>query len=183
MKCAVINDQGRVLHTVDVSDDTYSGIATASNTYLLGIAPDNLSDYWNGEKFVSIGSAPTRYHYFDYEIKQWVDPRALEDLKAQRWVEIKAERDKLEFSGFEYKGNIYDSDQVSQGRIMGAAMAGVDQVWTLANNTTVNLTGNELKELYAALQMYVAALHERGRIARFNIDVAMTPQDIEAVTL
>lgn len=44
MKCAVINDQGRVLHTVDVSDDTYSGIATASNTYLLGIAPDNLSD-------------------------------------------------------------------------------------------------------------------------------------------
>ena len=66
---------------------------------------------------------------------------------------------------------------------MGAAIAGLDQTWTLANNTTVRLTGDELKELYAALQAYIADIHERGRIARFNIDVALTPQDIEAVTL
>lgn len=104
-------------------------------------------------------------------------------LKESKWTAIKSQREQLEFGGFEYAGNIYDSDQVSQSRVMGAAIAGVDQVWTLANNTTVNLTGDELKELYAALQAHVASLHERGRLARFKIDVAITPQDIEAVTL
>lgn len=104
-------------------------------------------------------------------------------LKESKWTAIKSQREQLEFGGFKYAGNIYDSDQVSQSRIMGAAIAGVDQVWTLANNTTVNLTGDELKELYATLQAHVASLHERGRLARFKIDVAITPQDIEAVTL
>lgn len=139
--------------------------------------------YRAGNVWVPLPPRPSDSHTFNYKVKLWIDSRTLVDAKAEKWNDIKQQRARLEFGGFEYKGNIYDSDQVSQGRIMGAAIAGVDQVWTLANNTTVNLTGDELKELYAALQMHVAALHERGRIARYNIDVAMTPQEIEAVTL
>lgn len=143
----------------------------------------NLSDYWNGNAFVSIGEPPSTHHIFDYHTKQWIDPRSLDEIKAQKWSEIKSQRDRLEFGGFEFGGNIYDSDQVSQGRIMGAAAAGVDQTWTLANNATVELTALQLQQLYAALQSHIASVHERGRIARQLIFEAETREHVEAVQL
>lgn len=126
---------------------------------------------------------PTQHHTFDYHTKQWIDPRPLEEIKAQKWAEIKAQRGQLEFGGFAFEGNIYDSDQVSQGRIMGAASAGVDQVWTLVDNTTVELTALQLQQLYAALQVHIASVHERGRIARQLILDAETKEEVEAIQL
>ena len=147
--------------------------------------PQQKTDYWDFSLclFVSIGEPPSQSHYFDYHTKQWIDPRSLDDIKAQKWVEIKSQRDRLEFGGFEFEGSIYDSNQVSQGRIMGAAGAGIDQTWTLANNTTVNLTAMQLQQLYAALQAHIASVHERGRIARQLIFDAETKEQVEAVQL
>lgn len=145
------------------------------------VTPD---DYWGDDGWKTPPTKPEGFWgVFDYEIKQWVDPRSLDDIKAQKWTEIKSERDRLEFGGFEYKGNIYDSDQVSQGRSMGAAAAGVDQTWTLANNTTVELTALQLQQLYAALQVHIASAHERGRITRQLIFDAETKEQVEAVQL
>ena len=143
------------------------------------------TDYFDDKikKFVSIGEPPSPHHTFDYITKQWIDPRSLDEIKAQKWAEIKSQRDQLEFGGFEFEGSVYDSDQVSQGRIMGAAGAGVDQTWTLANNTTVELTAQQLKELYAALQAHIASAHERGRIARQLIFDAETQDQVEAIQL
>lgn len=143
----------------------------------------NLSDYWNGNAFVNIGESPSPHHIFDYHTKQWIDPRELDEIKEQKWSEIKSQRDRLEFGGFEFEGNVYDSDQVSQGRIMGAAAAGAEQTWTLANNTTVELTAHQLKELYAALQVHIAGAHERGRIARQLIFEAETKEQVESIQL
>ena len=120
---------------------------------------------------------------------QWVDltppaiPLTLEEIKAQKWAEIKSQRDQLEFGSFEFEGNIYDSDQISQGRILGAASAGLSQVWTLADNTTVNLTAYQLVQIYRALQTHTASVHQRGRIAREVIMSATTKEDVESVTL
>ena len=66
---------------------------------------------------------------------------------------------------------------------MGAALAGVDQVWTLADNTTVELSASQLQQLYAALQSHIASVHERGRIARQLIYEAETKEQVEAVNL
>ena len=66
---------------------------------------------------------------------------------------------------------------------MGSAAAGVDQTWTLANNTTVKLTALQLQQLYTALQVHVASTHERGRIARQLIFDAETKEQVEAVML
>lgn len=147
--------------------------------------PQQKTDYWDFSLclFVSIGIQPSPHHTFNYATKQWIDPRSLDDLKAQKWDEIKSQRDQLEFSGFEFEGNTYDSDQVSQGRIMGAASAGVDQVWTLADNSTVSLTASQLQQLYATLQAHIASVHERGRIARQLILEAETKEQVEAVQL
>ena len=121
------------------------------------------------------------FHVFNYISRTWVDPRTLDEIKAQKWIEIKSDRDRLEFGGFEFEGNIYDSDQVSQGRILGAASAGVDQIWTLANNSTRLLTASQLQQLYATLQMHIAAAHDRGRIARQLIYEATSKEQIKAV--
>ena len=135
------------------------------------------------KRFIALSDAPSPQHVFDYEIKQWIDPRALEEIKAQKWAEIKQQRDQLEFGGFEFEGDIYDSDQISQGRILGAASAGLSQVWTLADNTTVNLTADQLVQIYQALQTHTASVHQRGRIAREVIMSATTKEDVESITL
>lgn len=176
-----INTDGRIVGRIQGTDEIIA-LNTPDGCVAVDDPPSD-HYYYIHPNWIPMPPRPEGYAEFDYRTKQWIDPRTLDEIKTQKWTEIKSMREQLEFGGFEYKGNIYDSDQVSQGRIMGAAIAGVDQVWTLANNTTVNLTGDELKELYAALQMHVAALHERGRIARFNLDSAMTPQEAEAVTL
>ena len=150
-----------------------------------GIYPTSNSDYWefNLHQFISIGEPPSPHFIFDYEIKQWIDPRSLDDIKEQKWQEIKSERDSLEFGGFEFEGGVCDSDQVSQGRIMGAASVGVDQTWTLADNTTVELIASQLQQLYAALQAHIASVHVRGRIARQLLFDAETKEEVEAIQL
>lgn len=181
MKCAVIDATGRVLHTVYVSSDISSGYATAAGTYLIGVVPDDISDYWDGDSFVGIGTPPSRHHIFNYELKEWYDPRKLDDIKSQKWEQIKSQRDVFEFGSFEFEGGIYDSDQVSQGRILGAVLAGLPQIWTLANNETVSLSAEQLRSLYTALQMHVAIAHGRGRIAREAIQAATTKEQVEAI--
>ena len=136
----------------------------------------------NGELKLMV-SQPSLNRTYNYMTHQWEDSRDLDEIKAQKWAEIKSERDQLEFGGFEFEGNIYDSDQVSQGRIMGAAAAGVDQTWTLADNTTVSLTASQLQQLYAALQANIASVHERGRIARQLVFEAETKEEVEAIQL
>lgn len=182
---SLLNSDGSIICRVSGSTEMV-GLNTPTNTiYIDDIEPSSPTDYWdsNLQQFISIGEPPSPHFIFDYEIKQWIDPRSLDDLKAQKWSEIKSQRDRLEFGGFEFEGNIYDSDQVSQGRIMGAAAAGVDQVWTLADNTTVELSAMQLQQLYAALQAHIAGVHERGRIARQLIFEAETKDQLEAIQL
>lgn len=185
MRRYIIDDTGKILTTLQGD----------SNMVELNTAPDavfidtndivNISDYYDFDqhRFISIGEPSSPHFIFDYEIKQWIDPRSLDEIKAQKWAEVKSQRDRLEFGGFAFEGNIYDSNQVSQGRIMGAAGAGIDQTWTLANNTTVELTAQQLKELYAALQAHIAGVHERGRIARQLIFDAETKEQVESIQL
>lgn len=185
MKRVFLNDDASILSVLEGNQQLIS-LNTPSDAKFVDDVDYVLStDYFDAKskKFVSIGEPPTHNHTFDYTTKQWIDPRTLDEIKAQKWAEIKQQRGQLEFGGFEFEGNIYDSNQVSQGRIMGAALAGVDQVWTLADNTTVALSTAQLQQLYAALQAHIASVHERGRNARQLIYEAETKEQVESVQL
>ena len=177
---AIISKNGEILQTIYANEETVV-LNTPKDCFAVSDPPKSNMFYQDG--WVEMPAQPSPHFIFDYEIKQWIDPRTLDEIKAQKWAEIKAQRDQLEFGGFEFEWNIYDSDQVSQGRIMGAASAGVDQTWTLADNTTVELTAQQLKELYAALQAHIAGVHERGRIARQLIFDAETREQVDAINL
>ncbi|WP_104500765.1 DUF4376 domain-containing protein [Acinetobacter indicus] len=182
-----LNPLGRVLRTISGDIDNLNINTLGSDIYvdLSEISFDVYQHYYDfaAEAFVGLGEPPSIHHTFDYTTKQWIDPRTIDEIKAQKWAEVKQQRDRLEFGGFEFEGNIYDSDQVSQGRIMGAAVAGVDQVWTLADNTTVELSASQLQQLYQALQLHIAEVHARGRAARQLIFEAETKEQVEAVQL
>lgn len=182
-RATTVDEDGKIL---GVFNNASLDVIEANNHgSIIFDTPQQKTDYWDFSLclFVSIGIQPSPHHTFNYAAKQWIDPRTIEDIKAQKWTEIKSQRDQLEFGGFEFDGNIYDSDQVSQGRITGAASAGIDQTWTLADNTTVELSASQLQQLYAALQAHIASAHERGRIARQLIFDAETKEQVEAVQL
>lgn len=157
--------------------------ADASVTVLLDVQPPEEPCFYDSlsETFILIPAQPTQYHTFDFDSKTWCDTRSLVEIKAQKWEEIKAARNVLEFEGFEFEGHIYDSDQTSQGRIIGAAMSQTDQVWTVADNSTVSLTAAQLASLYITLQIHVANAHARGRAARQALDAATTIEEVNAV--
>ena len=183
----LIEDSGKILGSITGPMELVE-LNTPPNVQYIDIEGDvNISEgaYWDFEQkaFVDIGFHSNQAYVFDCVTKQWIDPRTLDEIKAQKWTEIKSQRDRLEFGGFAFEGNIYDSNQVSQGRIMGAASAGVDQTWTLADNTTVELSASQLQQLYAALQVHIASVHERGRNARQLIFEAETKEEVEAIQL
>ena len=184
----LISEMGQVLTNYKgrFNDDdvaSLKGSIDSSVTVLLNVQPSEEPCFYDhvSETFVRLPEQLSQNYIFDYVIKQWIDPRTVDEIKNRKWTEIKAQRTQLEFGGFTFEGNIYDSDQVSQGRILGAASAGVDQVWTLADNSTRLLTASQLQQLYATLQMHIAAAHERGRIARQLIYEATSKEQIEAV--
>ena len=177
---AIISKNGEILQMIYANEETVV-LNTPKDGFAVDDPPKSNMFYQDG--WVEMPTQLSPHFIFDYEVKQWIDPRSLDEIKAQKWTEIKFERDQLEFSGFEFEGNTYDSDQVSRGRIMGAAAAGVDQTWTLTNNTTVELTALQLQQLYTALQAHIASVHERGRIARQLIFEAETKEQVEAAQL
>lgn len=145
-------------------------------------APEHLA-YWDFDQgqFVLAGDQPNQFSAFDFESKQWVDSRTLEQVQEQQWNKIKRERNLVEFGGFEFEGNVYDSDTTSQGRIVAAASLGVAVEWTLKNNSTVWLEPEQLKALQLALATHVTTTHARGKAAREAIYAATTKEQVEAV--
>ena len=185
MKRVFLNSNGSIDHTIS-GESSVLEVNTFPESLYVDMEEDvDYTSYYDFKRsvWVAIGQAPQANYIFDYDKRVWLDPRSLDEIKTQKWAEIKSQRDQLEVGGFNFDGNIYDSDQVSQGRIMGAASAGIDQVWTLADNTTVSLTASQLQHLYAALQAHIASVHERGRIARQLILEAETKDQVEAVQL
>ena len=177
---AIVSKNGKLIFSIQANDEVVR-LNTPKDCIAVDEPPNSNMFYDDG--WVDMSAQPSSNHIFDYDLKQWIDPRTLDEIKAQKWSEIKSLRDQIEFGGFEFEGNIYDSDQVSQGRIMGAASAQVDQIWTLANNEMVELTAMQLSLLYQALQAHIANTHECGRIARQLIYEATSIEQVELITL
>ncbi|MGP2362607.1 DUF4376 domain-containing protein [Acinetobacter junii] len=176
---AIISKNGKLLLSIQANSETIE-LNTPKDCIAVEDPPKPNMFYQDG--WVEMPAQPSPHFIFDYEIKQWIDLRTLDEIKAQKWAEIKSQRDQLEFGGFEFEGNTYDSDQVSQGRIMGADKFKVDQIeWTLKNNQVVKLTFEQLTKLQAALVEHISLCHQRARVARQKIDESSTIEELNRV--
>lgn len=183
MKRFILDNNGAVVAVLNGTADIVMLNTPENAIYIEGDYEASVSDYWNGVSFFKIGDAPNDYSKFDYSIKQWIDTRTLDEIKSQKWAEIKSQRDELEFGGFEFEGHRYDSDIKAQGRITAAAQLGVPVEWTLQDNTTVWLEPDDQQRLVQTLAMHITSVHARGKIAREKIYNATTIAEVEAVKL
>lgn len=70
--------------------------------------------------YTPLPSRPSEHHTFNYAIKQWEDPRTLEDLKAAKNAAIDLARERADSTTFMFQGLSIAVDPLSKGDIMGA---------------------------------------------------------------
>jgi hypothetical protein len=130
---------------------------------------------------------PSESHIFNWQTKQWEDPRTLQDLKDEQWGAIKQARSQAEYAGFTWDGSTFDSDAISQNRITGAVTLAMLSPaftidWVLADNTTRLLDQEGMAQVGGALGAHVAAQFAKGVMLRAQIEAATSQAEVEAVT-
>lgn len=115
------------------------------------------------------------------------DAELLAGLAAAKIVAFKAERDAEEVQPVEYKGNLYDYDDKSRDRINAAIIAldaqgeGANIAWTLADNSSVNVTANDLRMVIANVAIRSNDLHVKYRNLKENILACKTVAELEKI--
>lgn len=119
--------------------------------------------------------------------KGYAPKKPLEELKAEKRAEINKARDEAEQGGFEYMGKIFDSDPISCQRISCAAQAmalapeGTTITWTCQDNSTIDLTVQELVGLVVALATWSNTCHEKATALKAQIDSCKSAEELELI--
>lgn len=111
----------------------------------------------------------------------------LEDVKAQKKYELKYERDKREVAVIAYKGKQFDYDDKARERLNIARQALEDnnlpsQMWTCADNTDIELTVEDFKNINSLAAQRSGQLHDTYRKLCDYIDKLKTADEVNAVT-
>jgi|GEM_PF-5374973 hypothetical protein len=126
------------------------------------------------------------------EVVQQPEPELdLETLKVMKLAEMKAARDRAEQGGFEYMGQILDSDSVSCQRITVASqsallaqLAGQDfpgLVWICADGYGLEMTGPQVIQMPTALAVHSEKIHGTYRLLKAQIDKSETIEELEEI--
>jgi len=119
-------------------------------------------------------------------LRNWVDGRTIEELRAAKWEEIKANREAAEYGTLQYQGKCFDIDSESQQRILSAAQLGMlrpnlERQWTLSDNTTVVLTAADLINLAELLADHVETCHRLSQAIRTQVEAAQDPHELSLI--
>jgi len=170
-------------------------VATAENTGDRWMFHDSFVDsdsyYVRNGVLVEIPAQPSFNHRFNYLAGEWEDVRDLDQLKRDKWQEIKKARDAHEFGGFTWGAYLFDSDQLSQQRIGQAAQAALfsqstdqayHQDWTLANNTVVSLSAQDMLDVALAMGTHIGNAHTRARELREMVFATNSAEELNQLT-
>lgn len=174
------DDDGNFINSqVALVDEFGKEILPENATYLKPLEEkEGYKVKFNGEKWI--------YE----EIPQPKEP-TLNELKEAKRAEINQARDEAEQGGFEYMGKVFDSDIVSCIRIQGAAQSMQAAImaeevptitWTTKDNSTVELTAQELLGLSVSLAEWSNTCHQKATALKAQIDAAETAEELENIT-
>lgn len=147
---------------------------------------DGARYYESNGSAVRIYDAPSDSHTFNWQTKQWEDPRTLQDFREAQWATIKQARTNAEYVGFTWDGSTFDSDAISQNRITGAVtLAQMSPEftigWVLADNSVRTLNQMDMLQVGGALGQHVAAIFAKAAGLRAQIEAATTREAVELV--
>lgn len=115
--------------------------------------------------------------------------RTLDEVKAAKIAELKAERDSKEVKPITYNGNSYDYDDKARERINAAiialevAGASASLIWTTADNQDVKVTASDLRAIIAQVALRSDKLHTAYRKAKEKVETAITKAEVKNVVL
>ena len=121
-----------------------------------------------------------------FKIKEIPKP-SLEFLKNIKIDTLKKERNRREEAPVEYKEKLWDFDADSRARINAAASALelIEDVqyltWTSADDTSLDLTAQDLRMIVAIAAIRGDALHKKYRELRDAVNAAETIEEVESV--
>lgn len=113
----------------------------------------------------------------------------LENVRAHKIFELKAERDNKEVEPIACDGHLYDYDSKARDRIAAAIIAldvqgeGAKISWTTADNEDALVTAQDLRMVIAAVAVRSNNLHTAYRAAKAQVEAAGTAEEVEAVTM
>lgn len=120
-----------------------------------------------------------------YETPPYVP--SLQEVQKQKLAEFKANRDAEEVKPIEYQGNVYDYDDKARDRINAAIIALEAQgekaniAWTLADNTSVVVTANDLRMVIANVAIRSNQLHVKYRTLKEQVLVCKSNAEVEKI--
>ena len=111
---------------------------------------------------------------------------SLEEVKTQKILSLKEERDIREEAPVDYKEKLWDFDTKSRDRINAAATAlevgGVETItWTAYDDTSLELTADDLKTIVALAAIRGDALHKKYRELRDAVNASETIEEIDSI--
>lgn len=113
----------------------------------------------------------------------------IENVKQRKIVELKRQRDAAEVEPISYGGRLYDYDDKARDRIAAAIIAldvqgeGAKISWTTADNEDAVVTAQDLRMIIAAVAVRSNALHTAYRVAKAQIEAAVTADEVRAVCM
>ena len=135
---------------------------------------------WNGEG----------WEYEEEEPKEPEPPKpTFEELKQRKLQQLKWERDRKEVEPIAYNGHTYDYDDKARDRI-NAAIIALDLQgekatieWTLADNSNITVTANDLRAVIGAVAVRSNALHVAYRTAKEKVEACKTEDELNKIVL
>lgn len=136
---------------------------------------------WNGEGW--------EYEEDTKDKEPELEKPTFEELKQQKIQELKWERDRKEVEPIAYNGHVYDYDDKARDRI-NAAIIALDLQgekatieWTLADNSNVTVTADDLRAVIGAVAVRSNTLHVAYRTTKEQVEVCESEKDLEKIVL
>lgn len=117
----------------------------------------------------------------------------VEEARATLWLKVKRLRDELIASGLEVEGlGRFDTDEVSRGNITSAVTAALmslmvggtfSETWKLADNSTVELSANQMVVVGQAVTGMVSACHARSQSLGVALQAAATCDEVAYIDI
>lgn len=118
-------------------------------------------------------------------IRDWIDLRNLDELKASKKQALKTVRDEA-LATFTWDGSVFDSDPNSKINLLGLYTASQasgfsSETWRLADNSWRVLDASDVSQVWVALQMHVRSCFGRFAMAEAAVMAATTAEEVAAV--
>lgn len=121
-----------------------------------------------------------------YEAPDYIP--SVQEVQEEMIARFKANRDAEEVKPIEYQGKLYDYDEKARDRINAAIIAldaqgeGANIAWTLADNSSVTVTANDLRMVIANVAIRSNTLHVKYRDLKENVLACKSLKELEQIS-